>query len=65
MIERSALERRQFLRVGALGVVLAAGGCGSDGNPEQVTTPPVTGGNRNRMKAILEKAEQNAQTKKK
>jgi hypothetical protein len=64
MIESCSIDRRKFLRVGALATVLVTGGCGEDGGPQQATTPPVAGGNRKRLKALEEKAEE-ANTKKK
>jgi hypothetical protein len=52
MIRNAFLDRRKFLKWGALGGVVVAAGCsGGDGNPTEVTTPPVAGkGNRMMLK---------------
>jgi hypothetical protein len=41
--------RRSFLAGGVAAVALAAIGCGSGGEPQQLTTEPVKGGNRERL----------------
>jgi hypothetical protein len=52
MMRNAFLDRRMFLQWGALGGVIVAAGCsGGDGNPSEVTTPPVAGkGNRMLLK---------------
>jgi hypothetical protein len=56
MMRNAFLDRRKFLRWSALGGVLVATGCsGGDGNPSEVTTPPVVG-KGNRM--LLKKSEE-------
>jgi hypothetical protein len=51
MMSNSFLDRRKFLRWGAVGGVFAVAGCsGGDRNPSEVTTPPVAGGNRALLK---------------
>jgi hypothetical protein len=52
MVGNAFIDRRKFLQWSALGGALAAAGCsGGDGEPQNVATPPVEGGNRK----ILEK----------
>lgn len=47
----ASIDRRQFLRLGALGGVLVAGGCGGGGDEAKpVTTPPAPTGNRALLK---------------
>jgi hypothetical protein len=41
-----SIDRRKFLRLGALGGAVVAGGCGGGDGVQTVTTPPVKGGNR-------------------
>jgi hypothetical protein len=54
----SPIDRRLFLRLGLLGGVLVAGGCGGAGDTAQpVTTPPVAGGNRQRLEAAQGKGD--------
>ena len=65
MIESVSLVRRKFLRSGALGAVLVAGGCSDEGGTKAVTTPPVENGNRNRLKSLAEKAAEKTAKKKK
>ena len=64
MIESFSLDRRKFLRLGAVGAVLVAGGCGGDDRPQAVTTPPVEGGARKRLDSITERAEKSKIKKK-
>jgi len=54
-----SIDRRKFLRLGALGGALVAGGCGGgDGDGvKTVTTPPVKGGNRAFLDNLKTKAE--------
>jgi len=59
----TSIDRRQFLRLGALGGVLVAGGCGGD-ETQTVTTPSVKGGNRQKLDALQGKVNA-AATKKK
>jgi hypothetical protein len=50
MIEFASIDRRKFLRLGAVLVPLVAAGCdGGDGSGEKITTPPAPGGNRKRL----------------
>jgi hypothetical protein len=56
MMRNAFSGRRKFLQWGALGGVIVAAGCsGGDGNPSEVTTPPVAGkGNRMLLKKTEE-----------
>ena len=52
------IDRRKFLQWGTLGGVLVAAGCtGGDGTPQEVTTPPVAGGNRKLLEKNADVAE--------
>jgi hypothetical protein len=58
MIERSLIHRRKFLRWGALSGVLVAAGCSNgEGKPQEVTAPPVGGGNRKLLQRNTEAAD--------
>jgi hypothetical protein len=65
MIESFFFGRRKFLRLGALGAVFVAGGCGGSDDPQKVTTAPAPTGNRNRLKRLADKAEESKTNKKK
>jgi hypothetical protein len=61
----ASIDRRRFLRLGALGGVLFAGGCGGGGDEATpVTTPPTPTGNRALLKKNAE-AGRGAATQKK
>jgi hypothetical protein len=44
--------------------MLVAGGCGGDGTPEAVTTPPREGGNRKKLDDLVKKKPEAAPVKK-
>jgi hypothetical protein len=49
----SRVSRRLFLGSVALAGIVAAGGCGTEGEPQKVTTPPVPKhGVRNRLESF-------------
>ena len=51
------MDRRRFLRWGALGGMLLVAGCSqSSGTPQEVTTPAVEGGNRKILKKTMDTA---------
>jgi hypothetical protein len=52
----SPIDRRRFLRFGAIAGVLCASGCSDSGEPAVVNTPPaVKGGARDRLDALQAK----------
>jgi len=60
----SSLDRRGFLRLGALAGVLGAMGCDGGDQPEKPTSPPAEKGNRSRLD-MLKGVEEAASKKKK
>jgi len=62
----SSIDRRGFLRIGALAGVLGAAGCGGGEDTTEVKTAPVEGkaGVRNRLGLIKEKADNPPKKKK-
>lgn len=61
----SFVDRRGFLRFGAVAGLLVAAGCdGGGGEPAPVTTPPLKGGARNRLDVMKDKGD-SVPTKKK
>jgi hypothetical protein len=61
----TSIDRRKFLRLGTLGGVLFAGGCGGGGDGAQpVTTPPAPTGNRALLKKNAEAGRAGATNKK-
>jgi hypothetical protein len=61
----SPIDRRGFLRLGALAGVLCAAGCDSASEPKTITSPPIESGTRKRLKMIEDKAAEGPKTKKK
>ncbi len=53
----SLINRRGFLRLGIVAGMLGAAGC-DDGGTQTITTPPPANGNRSRLKALQEKADE-------
>jgi hypothetical protein len=65
MTRNAFLDRRRFLQWGALGGVLGAAGCsGGDGSSQEVTTPPVGGGNRTVLQKNADAGKAAAETSK-
>jgi hypothetical protein len=60
----SPMSRRGLLRLGILAAMLGTVGCGEDGTPKAVDTPPVEGGGRSRLDKMKGKAEEAAAKKK-
>ena len=61
----SAIDRRGFLRLGALAGVFCAAGCDNGGQPNQIATPPTQStGTRKRLKMIEDKAAEGPAKKK-
>jgi hypothetical protein len=66
MIEFASIDRRKFLRLGAVLVPLVAAGCdGGVGGAEKITTPPAEGGNRKRLEGRAADAALKTPSKKK
>jgi hypothetical protein len=62
----SMIDRRGFLRFGALAGALCATGCDGGSEPTKVTTPPTPTGNRKRLEMLEAKgAEATAKAAKK
>jgi hypothetical protein len=59
------LDRRGFLRLGALAGVLGAMGCEGGDTAEKLTTPPMEKGTRSRLDMMKDKADEAATKKKK
>jgi hypothetical protein len=52
---RSLMSRRGLLSISVIIVTVLIAGCGSSGT-QTITTPPVEGGNRSKLQALEQKA---------